>query len=210
MFSGNVSGYILQLKLYIFLWIWHICQQFLICLPFKRSFIFFFFFSLVMSVSLNKYHKKLGFFNNQNVKISKVKSHYSSILSKNFDGLFALFLFSTIVIKTFNFKYILNLIDLGTVKTNKKDSHTLLFRILHLFIYVIIYLFIFIRCVYHVLVYNLLFTHIGDIEQNLGPKSNSCEFLSICPWSLFNLTLRSHIKIALLGAYTSLNRFDVL
>ena len=180
-----------------------------VCLSRGLSF-FFFFFSLVMSVSLNKYHKKLGFFNNQNVKISKVKSHYSSILSKNFDGLFALFLFSTIVIKTFNFKYILNLIDLGTVKTNKKDSHTLLFRILHLFIYVIIYLFIFIRYVYHVLVYNLLFTHIGDIEQNLGPKSNSCEFLSICPWSLFNLTLRSHIKIALLGAYTSLNRFDVL
>ena len=49
----------------------------------------------------------------------------------------------------------------------------------------------------------------GDIEQNPGPKPNSCECLSICHWNLNSISAHNFIKLSLLRAYTSTNKIDI-
>ena len=117
-------------------------------------------------------------FNNQKTEISKVRSLYSSTLFKNFDNLFVLFLFCIILTEIVSFRNILNLIVLGSVKTNIKDVHGFLFKVLH-FMYLIY--------VYYVCLYSLFANRSEDIERIPGPKPNYCKTFSACHWNLNSL-----------------------
>ena len=50
----------------------------------------------------------------------------------------------------------------------------------------------------------------GNIELNLGPKSNSCEKFPVCHWNLNSISAHNFSKISLLNAYTSLRNFDIV
>ena len=54
--------------------------------------------------------------------------------------------------------------------------------------------------------YSLAIKCSGDIEENPGPKPNSCEYLSICHWNLNSVSAHNFIKLPLLRAYISINK----
>ena len=56
----------------------------------------------------------------------------------------------------------------------------------------------------------LYFLSCGDIEENPGPKCNSCDCLSICHWNLNSICAHNFIKLSLLRAYISINKIDVM
>ena len=49
----------------------------------------------------------------------------------------------------------------------------------------------------------------GDIEENPGPKTNSCDCLSICHWNLNSICAHNFTKSSLLRAYISINKIDI-
>ena len=50
----------------------------------------------------------------------------------------------------------------------------------------------------------------GDTEENLGPQSKSCNNLSVCLWNLNSIAAHSFIKLSLLCAYISINKYDII
>ena len=50
----------------------------------------------------------------------------------------------------------------------------------------------------------------SDIELNSGPKPISCKSFSICHWNLNSITSHNFIKVSLLTAYNSINKFDII
>ena len=48
---------------------------------------------------------------------------------------------------------------------------------------------------------------IGDIEQNPGPKPNSCKSLFVCRWNLSSISAHSFIKLSI---YVAIHKFDVV
>ena len=63
--------------------------------------------------------------------------------------------------------------------------------------------------IYHVWLYSLAIELSGDIEENPGPKPNSCDWLSICHWNLNSISAHSFIKLSLLRAYICINKTDI-
>ena len=49
----------------------------------------------------------------------------------------------------------------------------------------------------------------NDIEENPGPRHNSCDCFSICHWNLNSISAHKFIKLSLLRAYISINRTDI-
>ena len=58
--------------------------------------------------------------------------------------------------------------------------------------------------------YSLAIKCTGDVEENPGPKPNSCEYLSICHWNLNSISAHNFIKFCLLRAYISINKIDII
>ena len=50
----------------------------------------------------------------------------------------------------------------------------------------------------------------SDIEENPGPKANSCDCLSIWHWNLNSISAHNFIKFCLLRAYISVNKIDII
>ena len=50
----------------------------------------------------------------------------------------------------------------------------------------------------------------GDIETNPGPFSSNLESLNICHWNLNSVATENFIKIPLLEAYITVNKFDII
>ena len=50
----------------------------------------------------------------------------------------------------------------------------------------------------------------GDIELNPGSKPNSCKSFLICHWNLNSITSHNFIKVSLLTAHNSINKFDII
>ena len=115
--------------------------------------------------------------------------------------------FLAVYLRYVSIRSILNLTVLGTVQSNIKEVHALLFRISHFRFLVMYRIFSY---VLHVWAYSLLINRSGEIEQNPGPKPSSCKTFSICHWNLSSLTIHSYMKTSLLRTYLSLNRLDVL
>ena len=58
--------------------------------------------------------------------------------------------------------------------------------------------------------YTLVIKRSGDIEENPGPKPNSCECLSIFHWNLNKPSAHNFIKLFFLRAYISINKIDII
>ena len=48
----------------------------------------------------------------------------------------------------------------------------------------------------------------GDIEESPGPKLNSSQKLSICHWNLNSIAAHNFIKVSLLIAYNSIDKYE--
>ena len=58
--------------------------------------------------------------------------------------------------------------------------------------------------------YSLAFKHSGDVEENLGPKANSCDCLSTCRWNLNSISEHNFIKSSFLRPNISMNKIDII
>ena len=64
--------------------------------------------------------------------------------------------------------------------------------------------------IHYVWLYSLAIKLTGDIEENPGPKANSCDYLSICHWNLNSICAHNFIKLSLLRAYISINKIHII
>ena len=64
--------------------------------------------------------------------------------------------------------------------------------------------------IHYVWLYSLAFKHSGDVEENLGPKANSCDCLSTCHWNLNSITEHNFIKSSFLRPNISMNKIDII
>ena len=85
---------------------------------------------------------------------------------------------------------------------NVRLVHRSLFKSLY-FITVALY-------IHHAWVHFITIKLSGDIEENQGPQSKSCNSLFICHWNLNSIPAHNFIKLSLLRAYISINKFDII
>ena len=64
--------------------------------------------------------------------------------------------------------------------------------------------------IHHMWLYSLAIKCSGDIEENPGPKPNSCEYLSICHWNLNSISAHNSTKFFFLRAYISINKIGII
>ena len=50
----------------------------------------------------------------------------------------------------------------------------------------------------------------GDIGENPGPQLKPCDSLSICHWNLNSYPAHNFLKLSLLRAYISINKFNII
>ena len=65
-------------------------------------------------------------------------------------------------------------------------------------------------CLYQIWLHTHLTNLSGNVEKNLGPKSYSMQYLTICHWYLKSIAGHNFIKIALLEAYLSLHKINIV
>ena len=63
--------------------------------------------------------------------------------------------------------------------------------------------------IHHVWLYFITIQLSGDIEENTGPQSKPCNSLFICHWNLNCIPTHNFIKLSLLRAYISIDKFDI-
>ena len=61
---------------------------------------------------------------------------------------------------------------------------------------------------FHVLLFWIRTKQNGDIEQNPGPKPNSCQSFTIFHWNLNSISAHNFIILSLLRPY--IHKFDVV
>ena len=64
--------------------------------------------------------------------------------------------------------------------------------------------------IHYVWLFSLAIKLSGDIRENLGPKANHCDCLSICHWNLNSICEHNFIKLSLFCAYISINKIDII
>ena len=148
-----------------------------------------------MPVNVSQWRMEIGNFNNS---ISNSLCDYAFYLSKSLMVVYLLYavLFKdivnwTLVLATFNtFFRKVNIINIYL-------GHTLHWNILSSFMS-------------NLWFFKCLLQLSGDIELNPGSKPNSCKSFLICHWNLNSITSHNFIKVSLLTAYNSINKFDII
>ena len=146
-----------------------------------------------MTVNLNQHHGTVGVFNN--CKLPFKKTHSSSSQKKHFRN--SPNWNSDIPTCTYS-----KICNLFSSTKNIRFLHRSLFHSLY-FINVVLY-------IHHVWLYSLAIKRSADIEENPGPKPNSCDCLSICYWNLNSISAYNLIKLSHLHAYISINKIDII
>ena len=145
-----------------------------------------------MTVNLNQYLWTVGVFNNCK---HPLKKPHSPSLQKNI--LKTHLIEIVILLLVLTVRYAISL----SYAQNIRLIHRSLFHSLH-FMSVLLY-------IHYVWLYSLAIKLSGNIEENPGPKPNSCDCLSICHWNLNSIPARNFIKLPLLRAYISINKTDI-
>ena len=65
-------------------------------------------------------------------------------------------------------------------------------------------------CISYIWLFSILIKLSGDVEENLGPKPNSCRSFSICQWNINSVSAHNFSEVFLLIAYISVHKFDVI
>ena len=74
----------------------------------------------------------------------------------------------------------------------------------------IFHIYVLVTYVFHVRLYLILTKRSGDIEQNPGPKSNSCQSFSVCHWSFNSISAHNFVKIPVLKTHIATHKLDVI
>ena len=146
-----------------------------------------------MTVNLNQYRRTARVFNNR--KILLKKTHGPS-LQKNI--LITHLIQTVIILIVLTVRYVISLSSAQNIRFLRRSLS---------------YSFYFINAVsyiHHMWHYSLAIKCSSDIEENPGPKPNSCEYLSICHWNLNSISAHNFIKLSLLRAYISINKIDII
>ena len=83
-------------------------------------------------------------------------------------------------------------------------------RLVHRFLFKSLYFITVALYIHHVCFYFIIIKLSGDIEENSGTQSKPCNSLSICHWNLNSIPAHNFIKLCLLRAYISINKFDII
>ena len=134
-------------------------------------------------VNLNQHRGTAGVFNNR--KLPSKKTDDPS-LQKD-------------ILKTHLIEIVIFLLVL-TVRCAISLSSAQNIRILSRSLFHSLYFISIFSCIRHVLFYSLAIKRSGDIEENPGPKANSCDCLSICHWNLNRISAHNFIKLSVLRA----------
>ena len=145
------------------------------------------------TVNLNQYRWTVGVFNNR--KLPLKKTHGPSLQKNNLKTHLIEIVIFLIVLSV---SYVISL----SSAQNIRFLHRSLFHSLD-FMSVLSY-------IHYVWLYSLAIKLGGDIEENPGPKVNSCDYLSICYWNLNCICAHNFIKLSPLCAYISINKIDVI
>ena len=146
-----------------------------------------------MTVNLNQYRGTVGVFNN--LKIPLKKTHGSS-LQKN---ILINHLIQTLIILTaLTVRYVISLSSAQNIRFLRRS------------LFYSIYFINAVSYIHHMWLYSLAIKCSGDIEENPGPKPNSCEYLSVCHWNLNSISAHNFIKLSPLRSYISINEIDIL
>ena len=142
-----------------------------------------------MTVNLNQYRRSVTVFNNH--KLLLKKTHGPSLEK---------IILITHLIQTMTILFVLTVtyvISLSFAQ-NIRFLRRLLFYSFH-FINAVSY-------IHHVWLYSLAIKCSGNIEEDPGPKPNSCEYLSICHWNLNGISAHNFIKLSLLRVTSLLTK----
>ena len=158
-------------------------------------------FSLMIPVNLIQYRGTVEMFNNRRFSSNSLNYSYFSKKCHNYDtftlavGLIIL-TFCHLINVLSNWKFISRILpDLAGICNFSR-------KILYLSM-IGIYL-------HHICLSLTIISLSGDIEENPGPKRNSNQSFSICPWNLNSIIAHNYLKVSLLRAYISVHNFDVV
>ena len=65
-------------------------------------------------------------------------------------------------------------------------------------------------CIRYIWLFSILVKLSGDVEENPGPRPQSCQSLSIDHWNVNNVSVHNFCRVFLLRAYISSPKFDVI
>ena len=142
-------------------------------------------------VNLNQYHRTVEVFSNRELPLKKT---HGPSRQKN-------------ILKTHLIQIVIFLIVL-TVRylISHSSAQNTWFLCCSLF-----HSFYFINAVsYFHLLYSLAINHSGNIEENPGPRPNSCDCLSISHCNLNSISAHNFIKLSHFHAYISINKTDII
>ena len=152
-----------------------------------------------MPVNLDQYRRAVGAFNSR----LHCKNVYNNNSIRKLDvlptaGAFLsiLLTFSMFLLFSKSFCFI------TLLRKNIKIMNILVLRIFHIYVLV--------TYVFHVRLYLILTKRSGDIEQNPGPKSNSCQSFSVCHWSFNSISAHNFVKIPVLKTHIATHKLDVI
>ena len=140
-------------------------------------------------VNLNQYRRTVVVFNNR--KILLKKTHGPS-LQKNI--LITHLIQIVIILIVLTIRYVISLSSGQNV------------RFLRWSLFYSFYFINEVSYIHHIWLYSLAIKCSGDIEENPGPKPNSCKYLSICHWNLNSICAHNFIKLSVLRACISINK----
>ena len=145
-----------------------------------------------MTVNLNQYRWTVGVFSN--IKLPLKKTHGLS-LQKNIlkTNLIEIVIFLLV----FSVRYAISLSSAQNIRFLRQS-------LFHRFYFMSV-----LSHIHYVWLYSLAIKLSGNIEENPGPKANSCDCLSICHWNLNSICAHNFIKLSLLRAYISINKIDI-
>ena len=63
---------------------------------------------------------------------------------------------------------------------------------------------------FYILVFLNLIRLCGDIEENAGPKTKPNNNLSVCQWNVNSILSQDFQKIAVLGSFVAIHKFDII
>ena len=144
--------------------------------------------------SFNQYRATIGVFNNRNLISNKTIFYFTE---SNSVGINLLFI-SAINVMVFFFFSIMFVVSVH--QKNRKIR----FKLILLPLLIIGF------WLYHIWLHILLVNLSGSVEKNPGPKCYSAQYLTICHRNLNSIAAHSFTKIALLKAYFSIHKMDIV
>ena len=163
---------------------------------------FFSTFVSLMPLNLNQYRGTVGVFNNCNITICNFCNIW---YSKSFRNCSTFIFFNAFLICS---SYLFTLQECS--KSSFLSPLRAKRRKIHICLNLILYISIIVLYANPFWLDEIVLKLSGDIKENPGTKPSSNQSFSICHWNLNIISAHNYIKVSLLRAYLSTQKFDVI